>query len=82
MGNRLVARLDNIISKTQYVSSRHIDFLILNAGVFALPYSKTVDGLETTFQVCHLSHFYLTLQLESLFDHNTRIIVLSSESHR
>lgn len=61
---------------------RHIDYLILNAGVFALPYSKTVDGLETTFQVCHLSHFYLTLQLESLFDHNTRIVVLSSESHR
>lgn len=61
---------------------RHIDYLILNAGVFALPYSKTVDGLETTFQVCHLSHFYLTLQLESLFDHNSRIVVLSSESHR
>ncbi|KAM8715297.1 hypothetical protein ACLKA7_002363 [Drosophila subpalustris] len=60
----------------------HIDYLILNAGVFALPYTKTVDGLETTFQVSHLSHFYLTLQLESLLDHNSRIVVLSSESHR
>ncbi|TDG53540.1 hypothetical protein AWZ03_000355 [Drosophila navojoa] len=60
----------------------HIDYLILNAGVFALPHTKTVDGLETTFQVCHLSHFYLTLQLESLFDHRTRIVVVSSESHR
>ncbi|XP_030555233.1 WW domain-containing oxidoreductase [Drosophila novamexicana] len=60
----------------------HIDYLILNAGVFALPHTKTVDGLETTFQVSHLSHFYLTLQLESLFDHRTRIVVLSSESHR
>lgn len=60
----------------------HIDYLILNAGVFALPYSKTIDGLETTFQVSHLSHFHLTLKLESLFDHNTRIVVLSSESHR
>lgn len=28
----------------------HIDYLILNAGVFALPYTKTVDGLETTFR--------------------------------
>ncbi|XP_060666172.1 WW domain-containing oxidoreductase isoform X2 [Drosophila nasuta] len=63
-------------------SVSHIDYLILNAGVFALPHSKTIDGLETTFQVCHLSHFHLTLQLESLFDHNTRIVVLSSESHR
>ncbi|ALC39367.1 Wwox, partial [Drosophila busckii] len=60
----------------------HIDYLILNAGVFALPHTKTTDGLETTFQVSHLSHFYLTTQLESLFDHNTRIVVLSSESHR
>ncbi|XP_023170717.2 WW domain-containing oxidoreductase [Drosophila hydei] len=60
----------------------HVDYLILNAGVFALPHTKTVDGLETTFQVSHLSHFYLTLQLESLFDHRTRIVVLSSESHR
>ncbi|XP_068150607.1 WW domain-containing oxidoreductase [Drosophila tropicalis] len=60
----------------------HIDYLILNAGVFALPYTKTVDGLETTFQVSHLSHFHLTLQLEALFDYKTRIVVLSSESHR
>eukprot|EP00099_Drosophila_melanogaster_P011420 NP_001285735.1 WW domain containing oxidoreductase, isoform B [Drosophila melanogaster] len=63
-------------------SVSHIDYLILNAGVFALPYTRTVDGLETTFQVSHLSHFYLTLQLETLFDYKTRIIVLSSESHR
>ncbi|EDW03853.1 WW domain-containing oxidoreductase [Drosophila grimshawi] len=63
-------------------SVSYIDYLILNAGVFGLPYTKTVDGLETTFQVSHLSHFYLTLQLESLFDHRTRIVVVSSESHR
>ena len=29
---------------------KHIDYLILNAGVFALPYSITEDDLETTFQ--------------------------------
>ncbi len=54
----------------------------MNAAVFALPHSLTEDGLETTFQVCHLSHFYLTLQLSELFDHTSRIIVVSSESHR
>lgn len=43
---------------------------------------KTEDQLETTFQVCHLSHFYLTLQLEDYLDHSSRVIVLSSESHR
>lgn len=61
---------------------RHIDFLILNAGVFGLPYSVTENGIETTFQVCHLSHFYMTIELEALFDHKTRIVVVSSESHR
>lgn len=65
--------------KAQYT---HIDILILNAGVFALPYSTTEDGYETTFQVSHLSHFYLTNLLSDLFDHTTRIVVVSSESHR
>ncbi|KAL3270614.1 hypothetical protein HHI36_021148 [Cryptolaemus montrouzieri] len=59
-----------------------IDILILNAGVFGLPYSKTVDGYETTFQVNHLGHFYLTCLLEDMFSVGTRIVVLSSESHR
>lgn len=61
---------------------KHIDMLILNAGVFALPHILTVDGLETTFQVSHLSHFYLTQLLEDCLNHRSRVVVLSSESHR
>ncbi|XP_049532707.1 WW domain-containing oxidoreductase [Anopheles darlingi] len=61
---------------------KHIDMLILNAGVFALPHSITEDGYERTFQVNHLAHFYLTNQLSELFDHTSRIVVVSSESHR
>lgn len=60
----------------------HIDMLILNAAVFALPFTQTIDGLETTFQVCHLSHFYLCQLLEDRLDYRTRVIVVSSESHR
>lgn len=60
----------------------HVDMLILNAGVFALPYTQTVDGLETTFQVSHLSHFYLCQLLEDCLDYRTRVVVVSSESHR
>jgi len=41
-----------------------LHILILNAGVFALPYQLTKDGYETTFQVNHLSQFYLTLLLK------------------
>ncbi|XP_053662322.1 WW domain-containing oxidoreductase [Anopheles marshallii] len=61
---------------------KHIDMLILNAGVFALPHSVTEDGFERTFQVNHLAHFYLTNLLSDLYDHATRIVVVSSESHR
>lgn len=61
---------------------KHIDFLILNAGIFALPHTLSEDGLEMTFQVCHLAHFYITTELESLLDHESRVVVVSSESHR
>lgn len=32
--------------------------------------------------VCHLSHFYITLQLSDLLNHESRVVVVSSESHR
>ena len=61
---------------------KQIDILILNGGVFGLPYSKTVDGFETTFQVNHLGHFYLTLLLKPMLAMGARVVVVSSESHR
>ncbi|XP_055713158.1 WW domain-containing oxidoreductase [Phlebotomus papatasi] len=60
----------------------HIDYLILNAGVMGMPHTLTEDGLEITFQVNHLSHFHLTLLLSDFLDHTSRVVVLSSESHR
>lgn len=79
--------LASFASVQQFVNSiklefRHLDYVILNAAVFGIPYTQTEDGLEAHFQICHLSHFYLTLELESLYNHTTRIVVLSSESHR
>lgn len=65
--------------KLQY---KHLDYLILNAGVFALPHTLTEDGFETTFQVSHLSHFYICMELSELLDKRSRVVVLSSESHR
>lgn len=63
---------------------RDLHILILNAGVFGSPYQLTQDGYETTFQVNHLSQFYLTLLLEHSIrnSHNPRIVIVSSESHR
>ncbi|XP_033304951.1 WW domain-containing oxidoreductase isoform X2 [Bombus bifarius] len=61
-----------------------LNILILNAGVFAIPYALTKDGFETTFQVNHLSQFYFTLLLKEPLQrcHNSRVVIVSSESHR
>ncbi|XP_023940101.1 WW domain-containing oxidoreductase [Bicyclus anynana] len=64
------------------VFSDHIDILILNAGVFGLPYEETEDKLDRTFQVNHLSHMYFTLLLEPLLKNGSRVVFVSSESHR
>lgn len=63
---------------------QHLNMLILNAGVFAIPHSITEDGFERTFQVNHLAQFYLTMLLEPLLVASApaRVVVLSSESHR
>ncbi|XP_060813125.1 WW domain-containing oxidoreductase-like [Bombus pascuorum] len=61
-----------------------LNILILNAGVFGIPYEITKDGFETTFQVNHLSQFYFTLLLEEPLQscYNSRVVIVSSESHR
>ncbi|KAG5667716.1 hypothetical protein PVAND_015687 [Polypedilum vanderplanki] len=65
--------------KQQY---QHIDYLILNAGLFGIPHTLTEDGIEAIFQVCHLSHFFIVNNLSNLLNHFSRVIVVSSESHR
>ena len=62
---------------------RKLDILILNAAVNELPYTLTENGIETTFQVNHLGHFYMVRLLEKkLIQSSTRIVFVSSESHR
>ncbi|KAK7116985.1 hypothetical protein R3I94_022501 [Phoxinus phoxinus] len=58
--------------------------LVCNAGVCTQPWRLTEDGLESTFQICHLAHFYLVqLLLDVLrLSAPARVVVVSSESHR
>ncbi|XP_011689557.1 PREDICTED: retinol dehydrogenase 12-like isoform X2 [Wasmannia auropunctata] len=68
-------------AKNLLTNEATIHILINNAGVSALPYEKTQDGIETTFQVNHLGHFLLTLLLlpkMQLSSPNCRIINVSS----
>uniref|UniRef100_M3YEH2 WW domain-containing oxidoreductase n=3 Tax=Mustela putorius furo TaxID=9669 RepID=M3YEH2_MUSPF len=61
-----------------------LHMLVCNAAAFALPWSLTKDGLETTFQVNHLGHFYLVQLLQDVLCRSApaRVVVVSSESHR
>jgi NAD(P)-dependent dehydrogenase (short-subunit alcohol dehydrogenase family) len=62
----------------------HIDVLVNNAGIMAPPYSKTIDGFESTFQSNHLSHFLFTnLIMEKLLAApNPRVVIVSSDGYR
>ena len=63
---------------------RPLHILICNAAVFGLAWTKTEDGIESTFGVNHLGHFYLVKLLEGILCSSSpaRVVVLSSESHR
>uniref|UniRef100_A0A8C6XQ18 WW domain-containing oxidoreductase n=1 Tax=Naja naja TaxID=35670 RepID=A0A8C6XQ18_NAJNA len=58
--------------------------LVCNAAVLGLPWQLTEDGLERTFQVNHLGHFYLIQLLKDVLCRSApaRIVMVSSESHR
>jgi NAD(P)-dependent dehydrogenase (short-subunit alcohol dehydrogenase family) len=65
-------------------SERHLDVLVNNAGVMAIPYRQTADGFEMQFGTNHLGHFALTgLLLGSLMEAGSaRIVTVSSNVHR
>lgn len=62
-----------------------LDILICNAGIMAVPYKLTDDGIEQSFQVNHLTHFALFQQLAPIMSntgkesgHPARLVNLSS----
>ncbi|KAF3854700.1 hypothetical protein F7725_022755 [Dissostichus mawsoni] len=63
---------------------RPLHILVCNAGVCTQPWSLTEDGLESTFQSCHLGHFLLVQCLQEVLRRSApaRVVVVSSESHR
>ena len=64
----------------------NIDVLILNAGLQytgSITPRRSAQGIELTFAVNHLAHFYLTQKLLPLINNNnySKIIITSSEVH-
>ncbi|UJR07181.1 hypothetical protein I4U23_011469 [Adineta vaga] len=57
-----------------------IHILICNAGIMAVPYTKTKDGFESQFGINHLAHYLLVTSLLSELELGkpSRVIMVSS----
>ncbi|KAL8966487.1 MAG: hypothetical protein Q9197_005950 [Variospora fuerteventurae] len=68
----------------QLQSQKHIDALICNAAEGVGKYNETVDGLDSHFQVNHLSQFHLSMMLWPNLQAtpNSRLVLQSSDLHR
>ncbi|KAL9004972.1 MAG: hypothetical protein Q9188_002220 [Gyalolechia gomerana] len=68
----------------QLQSEKQIDALICNAGEGVGNYNETVDGLDSHFQVNHLSQFHLAMMLWPSLQAtpNSRLVLQSSDLHR
>jgi NAD(P)-dependent dehydrogenase (short-subunit alcohol dehydrogenase family) len=61
-----------------------LDVLICNAGIMAVPYSKSEDAFEKQFGINHLGHFLFTnlLLKEGMIRNGGRIVIVTSDGHR
>ncbi|MGE2734780.1 oxidoreductase [Mycolicibacterium vaccae] len=81
-GDVRVCKLDlqDLASVQDFADSvDHLDVLVNNAGIMAVPYARTVDGFESQIGTNHLGHFALTnLLLPKITD---RVVTVSSLMH-
>ena len=65
-------------------SHRHIDLIIANAGVMAMPHRVTEDGWELQLATNHLGHFtFVGLLIDRLLDvPGSRIVSVTSNAHK
>jgi NAD(P)-dependent dehydrogenase (short-subunit alcohol dehydrogenase family) len=86
--NVRVARLDlaSQASVAEFVADWHgpLDILVDNAGVMAVPETRTAEGWELQFATNHLGHVALTLGLHDALaaaSGGARVVVVSSVGH-
>jgi NAD(P)-dependent dehydrogenase (short-subunit alcohol dehydrogenase family) len=81
-----IASLDSVRAAGAEILARHhgIDVLINNAGIMAVPLSRSPDGFERQLATNHIGHFLLTtLLLPALVAAApSRVVSVSSRGHR
>ena len=80
-----LASLGSIANMVANFDGAHqrLDLLVNNAGLMAMPESRTVDGFETQFGVNHLGHWALTGRLLPALKRasNPRVVTITSSAH-
>ncbi|MCU1601498.1 MAG: short-chain dehydrogenase/reductase [Frankiales bacterium] len=80
-----LASLDSVERAAEDVAGRveHLDLLVNNAGIMAVPHGRTADGFELQLGTNHLGHFALTGRLLPLLlkADEPRVITVSSGAH-
>src|SRR4051794_14454619 len=80
-----LASLESVERAAEDVAGRvdHLDLLVNNAGVMAVPEGRTVDGFEVQFGTNHLGHFALTGRVLPLLlaADAPRVVTVSSGAH-
>ena len=59
-----------------------LDLVVANAGVMAMPFTRTEDGLEAHLGINHVGHFALIDGLSPLLRAGSRVVVVTSGGHR
>ena len=70
----------NSVRKAAREISSDVDVLILNAGVMAVPFTKTADDFELQMGTNHLGHFAFAGLLQPRI--KSRVVTVSSQAHR
>ena len=67
---------------TEFLKTKHVDFLCLCAGAYNIPRHKTDLGYDNVFQINFISQYYIAKELlDNLKKVNGKIIAVSSIAH-
>ncbi len=70
----------NSVRKAAREITEPVDVLILNAGVMAVPFTKTADDFELQMGTNHLGHFAFAGLMSDRI--TSRVVTISSQAHR
>ena len=74
--------ISSVKTASEALLQTKVDFLILNAGAYAIPRKKCSTGFDNVFEINFIAPYYLARQLfPSISERGGRIVLVSSIAH-